>query len=148
MFQKTALRKPTVTDGQPFILRPIPVYPPVKLIRELANFAVSRQILVKILCRDQHPGDQNSRINCGEFGCPRALSADRIKKMVVKALIARSVWLRSLMAVCEKAHCDYASLHSLLTRDPGMFDTDWKYCQPKANSGDTGGRIFPGAIEN
>ena len=29
-----------------------------------------------------------------------------------------------------------------------MFDTDRKRCQPKANRGDTGWGVFPGAVQN
>src|SRR5687768_18012665 len=135
-------------DGELSVLSPIPVHPPVKLISKLTNFMFSWNIAIKILGCYQHPRNQDSGINCGEFGFPRALSTDRIEKMVVKALVARSVWLRTLMAICEKTKCDQGPFHSLIPRDETPFDADRQYCQPKANRGNTGWGVFPGAIQN
>ncbi|HEX6270451.1 MAG TPA: hypothetical protein VFZ43_09465 [Anaerolineales bacterium] len=82
-------------DGQFSVLSPIPVYPPVKLISELANFTLSGLVAIKILGRDQHSSNQDGGINRRELAVPGALPGDRIEKMVVKALVAGRVRLRT-----------------------------------------------------
>src|SRR5687767_8645724 len=102
-----------------------------KPIRELANFTLARPLLVEILRCHQHPGNQDGGIDGRELRVPGASTADRIEKMIVKALIAGRVGFRTLMTIGEKAEGNYAPFYSLISREPSPFHTYWECCQSK-----------------
>src|SRR5215207_546264 len=135
-------------DKRLSILGPFPIDAPVELIRKFANFVLARQVAVKILGRDQHSRYQNCGIDRREFRVLRALPRAWVEKMIVKALVAGCVWLRTLIAVCKKAQRDNAPFYGILARNPATFGANRKYCQRKANCRDTSWRIFPSAIQN
>jgi hypothetical protein len=126
----------------------LPIGTPVKRVGEDADFILVGDVRVKIHSRCQRTRQQKGAVNGGQFALPGASAGPHVEKMVIEAMVARSVGFRALRAVPEKPQRVQRSFYCRGARHESALDTDRIAGQGEAGGGDARGPIRRGLVDH
>jgi hypothetical protein len=133
-------------DRRAAIQRPRPVHPSIEFVGQQPNFVFRFIVVIKIGSRCEKPGDEERRIDGGQFTIASAPPRFHVEEVVVEALKTCAVRLRSLRARPEKTQCGQHILGDDIALHNSSLDNDRSRRKCHPNCGDTGGRIVLGPV--
>jgi hypothetical protein len=101
--QETAFRLPAVRYRRAAVLGPPPVHPPIECVRERPNLVFDVVVAIEIRPCREDPGEEECRIDGGQFALPGPPPGCHVEKVIVEALVTGAVGLRTLRAGPEKS---------------------------------------------
>src|SRR5450759_188578 len=139
---------PPVRDRSSTVLRPRPVSATIERVGKGSYFPVVSRIRVKIRARSQSTGEQNGAVHSRQFALPHAPAGLHVEKMIIEAVITRSVRLGALRAVPEKSQCGENCLDCRRARDEAALDGYRIHRQGEPSGGNAGRPIGRGLVEH
>ena len=135
---KPGLGPPAVGNRRAAVQRPLPVRPAVELVGQPADLGLLLGVGVEVGRAGEHPGEQEGRVDRRQLALPDAATGLHVEEVVVEALVARGIRLRSLRAVAEEAQWSQRDLGGELAGDHAAFDEHRDARQAEPHGGDAG----------
>ncbi len=103
---------------------PLPVRPPIELVRQPADLRLLLRVGVEVGGAREHPGKKERRVDRRQLAVPSAATGLHVEEVVIEAAMPGGIRLGSLRTVAEEPQRPRRDLGSELAGDDAALDED------------------------